>query len=100
MPLSLEMAMQNLDVLVIGAGPYGLSISAHLRALNTAHAVVGVPMDAYRVHSPAGMFLKSEPYASSIASPRPGYDIGTFCESHGYDYVDRIIPLAVERFVE
>jgi lysine/ornithine N-monooxygenase len=93
--------MQNLDVLVIGAGPYGLSISAHLRALGTVHAVVGAPMDAYRVHSPAGMFLKSEPYASSFASPRPGYDIGTFCKSHGYDdYVDRIIPVAVERFVE
>ncbi len=91
--------MQNLDVLVIGAGPYGLSISAHLRALNMVHAVVGAPMDAYRVHCPAGMFLKSEPYASSIASPQPGYDISTFCQSHGYDYVDRIIPLAVERFV-
>jgi hypothetical protein len=99
-PLGLEMAMQNLDVLVIGAGPYGLSISAHLRALNVAHSVVGAPVDAYRVHCPAGMFLKSEPYASSIASPQPGYDISTFCKSHGYDYTDRIIPLAVERFVE
>ncbi len=92
--------MQNLDVLVIGAGPYGLSISAHLRALNTVHAVVGAPVDAYRLHSPVGMFLKSEPYASSIASPQPGYDVGTFCKSHGYEYTDRIIPLPVERFVE
>lgn len=92
--------MQNLDVLVIGAGPYGLSISAHLHALNAVHAIVGAPMDAYRVHCPAGMFLKSEPYASSIASPQPGHDISTFCKSHGHDYVDRIIPLAVERFVE
>lgn len=92
--------MQNLDVLVIGAGPYGLSISAHLRAFNVNHRVVGSPMDAYRVHSPVGMFMKSEPYASAFAAPQPGYDVRSFCRANGLDYVDRVTPLTVERFVE
>lgn len=92
--------MQIFDVLVIGAGPYGLSISAHLRAHGVNHLIVGTPMDSFRIHSPVGMMLKSEPHASVIAAPWPGYDVRAFCDSRGIDYVDRIIPLTVERFVE
>ena len=51
------------DVLVLGAGPYGLSISAHLRWLGIDHRVVGRPMEMWREHMPAGMNLKSEPYS-------------------------------------
>lgn len=92
--------MEKIEVLVIGAGPYGLSISAHLRAREVNHLIVGTPMDSYRVYSPVGMKMKSEPYASVIAAPRPGYDVRAFCESRGAEYVDRVTPLTVERFVE
>ena len=43
------------DVVVIGAGPYGLSISADLRSLGVDHRVFGRQMEMWREHMPAGM---------------------------------------------
>ena len=48
---------------------------------------------------PKGMNLRSEPYGSDLASPRPGYDVESYCASHGLDYVARLGPLSRERFV-
>jgi cation diffusion facilitator CzcD-associated flavoprotein CzcO len=49
---------------------------------------------------PDGMLMKSEPYASTIASPDGKYDVSAYCASHGLDYIDRVGPLTRERFVE
>jgi hypothetical protein len=88
------------DVLIIGAGPFGLSISAHLRARGVEHIIVGKPMNTWRAHMPLGLFLKSEPYGSVIASATKGHDIATYAQLHGFDdYVDRIGPLSLERFL-
>ena len=92
--------MATSDVLVIGAGPFGLSISAHLRHRGVEHTIVGRPMDTWRAHMPLGMFLKSEPYGSVISAAARGYDIGTYARLHGFDdYVDRVGPLSLERFL-
>lgn len=91
--------MSTDEVLIIGAGPFGLSISAHLSALGIGHRIVGRPMDTWRAHMPVGMNLKSEPYASAIASPGPGYDVAAYCGQHQLPYVDRIGPLSLERFL-
>ena len=40
--------MRASEVLIIGAGPYGLSISTHLRGRGIDHLIVGRPMDAWR----------------------------------------------------
>jgi FAD-dependent urate hydroxylase len=88
------------EVVVIGAGPFGLSISAHLDALGIDHLIVGRPMDTWRAHMPDGMMLKSEPYASTIASPEGRQHVAAYCESHGLDYVDRVDPLSRERFLD
>lgn len=88
------------EVVVIGAGPFGLSISAHLTALGIDHLVAGRPMDTYRAHTPDGMMLKSEPYASTIASPDGRHTLAAYCESHGLDYVDRVGPVTRERFLD
>lgn len=87
------------EILIIGAGPFGLSVSAHLRGLGVDHQIVGRPMDTWRAHMPVGMNLKSEPYASGIASPKPGYDLATYCQSFRLEYAERQGPVTLERFL-
>lgn len=92
--------MSSTEVLIIGAGPFGLSISAHLRSLGVQHLIVGRPLDTWRAHMPEGMCLRSEPYGSDMASPRRGYDVEAYCKSHGLDYAARLGPLSIERFLD
>ncbi|MFI9720289.1 NAD(P)-binding domain-containing protein [Streptomyces sp. NPDC052396] len=73
----------TLPVAVIGAGPYGLSTAAHLRARAIPVRVFGDPMVAWREHMPAGMLLKSTPAASSIDAPQPGHTLFDFCQEVG-----------------
>ncbi|MBX6768233.1 MAG: hypothetical protein IRY90_13975, partial [Actinomadura rubrobrunea] len=61
-----------IDVLVVGAGPYGLSVGAYARQAGLQVRVIGTPMQFWRENMPTGMFLKSEPFASSLGSPVPG----------------------------
>jgi FAD-dependent urate hydroxylase len=48
---------------------------------------------------PAGMNLKSEPYASDMSSPNAGYDIAAYCRAHDLEYAHRLGPLPLERFL-
>jgi thioredoxin reductase len=88
------------DVLIIGAGPFGLSISAHLRGLGVSHQIAGRPMDTWKAHMPGGAKLRSEPYGSDMAAPGSGYDVAAYCRLHGLDYTDRLGPLPIERFLD
>jgi FAD-dependent urate hydroxylase len=56
-------------VVVLGAGPYGLAASAHLRGAGADTHVFGRPMHFWHRRMPAGMFLRSAWEASSIAHP-------------------------------
>jgi len=47
------------DVLIIGAGPFGLSIAARASQLGLNHLIVGKPMEFWRSNMPNGMFLRS-----------------------------------------
>ncbi|MFH8594300.1 FAD-dependent oxidoreductase [Streptomyces rimosus] len=90
----------NTPVAVIGAGPYGLSTAAHLRARGVPVRVFGRPMVSWREHMPAGMLLKSTPMASSIDTPQAGHSLRDFCDAVGerrYESDWDIIP--VETFV-
>jgi cation diffusion facilitator CzcD-associated flavoprotein CzcO len=49
------------SLLVIGAGPYGLSAAAFARQHGIDTVVLGRPMGFWREHMPAGMFLRSGP---------------------------------------
>ncbi|MDO8432673.1 MAG: NAD(P)-binding domain-containing protein [Candidatus Binatus sp.] len=58
------------DVAIIGAGPYGLSAAAHLRAAGVEARVFGRTMDFWEGHMPAGMRLRSSWDASHISDPQ------------------------------
>lgn len=56
-------------VVIIGAGPYGLAASAHLRAAGVETRVFGEPMAFWERQMPTGMRLRSPWAASHIAAP-------------------------------
>jgi thioredoxin reductase len=87
------------NVIVIGAGPNGLSVAAHLSQLGIERRVFGRTMDSWRSNMPAGMFLKSEPYGSDICSPGSGYLLGDYCRTAGEEYHHRVVPVSVEQFI-
>jgi FAD-dependent urate hydroxylase len=57
------------DAAVIGAGPYGLAATAHLRACGLDVHVLGRPMELWERRMPVGMFLRSSWDASTISDP-------------------------------
>ncbi len=49
----------NVNLLIIGAGPFGLALAAHAQHLGLRHVVVGKPMEFWKVNMPQGMLLRS-----------------------------------------
>ena len=61
--------MNMCDMAIIGAGPYGLAATAHLRAAGVDVRVFGETMSSWERNMPVGMRLRSPWRASSIADP-------------------------------
>src|ERR1700742_1808387 len=53
--------MHQTQLLVIGAGPYALSVAALARERGIGTVMLGRPMGFWRDHMPEGMFLRSGP---------------------------------------
>lgn len=64
---------------IIGSGPYGLSVAAHLRAQRTPAVILGRPMSFWS-GMPRGMFLKSPWSASSLSDPRGRHSIDRYAD--------------------
>jgi len=92
--------MATLENIIVGAGPYGLSIAAHLRAANVNHVVVGRPMESWRRSMPAAMALKSECFASNLSDPERRSTLEQFCAARGLPYARTGVPLLIADFVD
>src|SRR5271165_715995 len=86
------------DIAIIGAGPYGLSIAAHLRARDIEHRIIGEPMKFWLGHMPKGMLLKSDGFASSLYDPGGHFTLRHYCEEHNIEYAELGTPVRVEDF--
>jgi cation diffusion facilitator CzcD-associated flavoprotein CzcO len=63
--------MKSIDCAIVGAGPYGLSAAAHLRAANGLEVrVFGETMAFWERYMPMGMLLRSPWEGSHIADPK------------------------------
>jgi thioredoxin reductase len=87
-----------LEIAVIGAGPYGLSVAAHLRHCGVPFRIFGRPMDSWLNHMPKGMMLKSDGFASNIYDPDKTFTLSRFCSEQGIEYSDAGLPVRLETF--
>src|ERR1700740_2990225 len=87
-----------LEIAIIGAGPYGLSAAAHLRALGLPFRIFGRPMDSWRAHMPKGMLLKSDGFASNIYDPDGEFTLERFCSDQGIPYSHTGSPVSLHTF--
>lgn len=83
-------------VTILGAGPYGLSSAAYLRASGIETRVFGEPMSFWENQMPIGMFLRSNAAASVIADPEDKLTLKVYCQENG-NHLPYPVPLA--RFV-
>jgi thioredoxin reductase len=87
-----------LDTAIVGAGPYGLSIAAHLCHRGIPFRIFGRPMDSWLQHMPKGMMLKSDGFASDIYDPERAFTLRQFCAEQGIEYADAGVPVRLETF--
>jgi len=87
------------DVAILGAGPYGLSIAAHLRKSNVQSRIFGTPMQSWRDRMPRRMLLKSEGFASSLYDPDSVFTLRQYCRENSLPYADVGLPVPLETFI-
>jgi thioredoxin reductase len=86
------------NVVIIGAGPYGLSIAAHLRERGIEFRIFGSPLRSWRAQMPKDMFLKSEGFASNLYDPHGAFTLERFCNENGLAYAHHDSPVPLETF--
>ena len=87
-----------MDITIIGAGPYGLSLAAHLND-RADYRIFGRPMASWREQMPEDMDLKSEGFATSLSDPDGAYQLRTFCAEQNEPYADLYLPITIKRFI-
>src|ERR1700733_9278813 len=87
-----------LETVIVGAGPYGLSIAAHFRRRGIPFRIFGRPMDSWLNHMPKGMMLKSDGFASDIYDPEKAFTLRQFCAERGIKYADTGVPVQLDTF--
>jgi len=88
-----------IDIAIVGAGPYGLSLGAHLRSADVSVRQAGLPMNLWRTSMPQGMFLKSQGFASDLSSPDRNHTLEAFCKMSDLPYASYGLPVALKTFV-
>jgi cation diffusion facilitator CzcD-associated flavoprotein CzcO len=94
-----QLVSENIQVLIIGAGPYGLSLAAHLSALEVNFRIHGEAMQTWRDAMPRGMLLKSEGFASDLYDPRSQFTLASFCAERNLSFAHTGSPVPVETFI-
>ena len=89
---------RSCDITVVGAGPYGLSIAAHLRERGLNSCVIGSPMSSWKTNMPKGMLLKSAGFASNLYAPEGVFSLREYCAERGIPYEDVDFPIPCETF--
>lgn len=84
-------------IAIIGAGPYGLAMAAHLRAVGASIRVFGDTMSFWRRNMPKDMKLRSPWVATHIADPLDRYLLDDYFREVGLPRPDL---LPAEKFID
>jgi FAD-dependent urate hydroxylase len=87
----------NTDLLIIGAGPFGLSMAAYARHLGLDYLVVGKSMEFWSANMPQGMYLRSA--CDWHLDPVNEATIEHFLETRGQVPAD-VEPLSLQFYLE
>lgn len=90
----------SVDVAVIGAGPYGLSVASHLQSAGIEFRIFGIPMDSWIHNMPPQMFLKSDGLSSDLSDPNSIFTLKAFCAQNGFEHHDSDRPIPIKTFIE
>ena len=94
--VSVKRRIQTKEVVVIGAGPYGLSAAAHLQDAGAEPYVIGQAMAFWKNNMPGGMLLRSKSEASNISAPQKHFSIAAYEKAIKRKLAD---PLPIEDFI-
>jgi len=83
-------------IVVIGAGPYGLSVAAHLKARDVPTLIFGKPMEFWQ-NMPPKMYLKSSRSALNISDPEGKYSLNHYSKHFA---ISRQEPVPLQVFLE
>jgi len=84
------------DIAIVGAGPYGLSAAAHLRAADGLNIrAFGEPMSFWERHMPKGMLLRSPLAGSHLSDPSRDLTLQAYQAATGNQIT---APLPLHRF--
>jgi thioredoxin reductase len=89
----------SIDVAIIGAGPYGLTLAHGLAKRGIEYRIFGKTLELWKANMPPGMLLKSYPWASNLHAGERGFTVKEYCNRHALPYHDTMLALSRETFV-
>ncbi len=92
-----SVSLAEYDVVVVGAGPYGLSVAAHLLQRKLNVAIFGKPLGLWREQMPRGMYLRSYLEETNLSDPQKKLGFDQFLKRASQPAP---FPIPIETFIE